>query len=173
MERVHILQVGMGTNKTFLDGDYEIEALLQGTSKQRHEPLRAIGVDPVAEWIQNLEQRCQASDNVNLIVGAVARAPGTRVLCGLPAGAREQLTDSVAWERIGKSNRSNVLHHLEYLENMARLDEYHRDFQCGVSEIWKSMGCSTRLSEERPVTCYTFRQILERWVARVHAKFCI
>ena len=102
MERFHILQVGMGTNKTFVQGDYEIEALLEGTSKQRHEPLRAIGVDPVVEWIQNLKQQCQASDNVNLIVGAVTRVPGTRVLCGLRAGARGQLTDSDAWARSTK-----------------------------------------------------------------------
>ena len=168
MEPFHIVQVGMGTNKTFLDYDYGIKALLQGTNKQPHEPLRAIGVDPVAWWTKKPHWARQASDNVRLIVGAVARAPGTRVLCGLPAGAREQLTDSAAWKRIGKSNQANVLHHLEYLEHMARLDEYHRDFEFGVNEIWKSMGRGIWLWEERPVTCYTFRQILEMG----HASAC-
>ena len=71
-ESVHILQIGMGTNKTFLHREYyDMQVFLRGTTKQGNEPLRAIGVDPVGEWIDNLVPECQASDKVALIVGAV------------------------------------------------------------------------------------------------------
>ena len=114
----------MGTNKTFLDReDYEIQTLLQGTTKQQNEPLTAIGVDPVDEWIENLVQRCQAPDKVALIVGAVGRTPGTRILYGLSAKARERLEASITWQHISKEARDEVRNQLDYLENMARLDE--------------------------------------------------
>ena len=98
---VNVLQIGLGTSKTFVRGDdTELQTLLQGTSRQQNEPLTAIGVDPVGEWIENLVQQCQASDNVALIVGAVGRTPGTRVLYGLRAKAREHVEASMRWQRM-------------------------------------------------------------------------
>ena len=62
-QSVHILQIGIGTNKHFVDGrDHEIQTLLQGTTKQQNEPLTGIGVDPVEKWIEDLVQHCQALD---------------------------------------------------------------------------------------------------------------
>ena len=57
--------------------------------------------------------------------------------------------------------RGLVLDQLAYLENMARLDDFHPDFQYGFDVIRRAMNCDQELCEERPVTCYTFRQILD------------
>ena len=160
---VHILQIGIGTNNHFADEEaIQLKMLLQGTTKQEDEPLTAIGVDPVPEWLKKLDEPCRATDKkVALIVGAVGRAPGTRFLHGLRATARQCLEKHTNSLKIAQEAKDRAFHQLDYLENMARLDDYHPHFHANLGVITEATGLGEELCDQRPVDCYTFRQILE------------
>ena len=159
---VHIVQIGLGSFMTFGDRwEREIQKLLQGTTRRSDEPLTAIGVDPVNQWTERLVPLCQASDKVALIAAAVGRAPGTRFLHGLSGKARERLQASERWKQMAEEAQDLVLDQLAYLENMARLDDFHPHFQYGLDVIRREVNCGQELCEKRPVICYTFGQILD------------
>ena len=163
---VHVLQIGLGTNSTFLQDDSRWFSWLSGaTTRGPGEVLKGIGVDPVREWITALAKRCDGVRvQVSLVVGAVGETCGTRILFALPHKIRRRLHLQMEEDGVGEDAWDVVDQALDYLENMSRIDAPHPDFQFDVNQIleqFPSTKIPFSLLEERQVPCITFKDVFK------------
>ena len=162
-EKVHVIQVGLGTNGTFIQGDSRwIRFLLGATTRQFKGAVTGIGVEPVKECMRALTQLAGSNGNVALIHGAVGQCSGIRTLYALPHDAEEKLNDVMNFACISRVGRVNVNYQLDYMRNMSRLDKPHPHYNTCMEYInWVTKRDLRKiLLEEREVACYTFGDIL-------------
>ena len=162
-EEVHVIQVGLGTNGTFIQGDSRwIRFLLGATTRQFKGPMTGIGVEPVKECMLALTQLAGSNENVALIHGAVGQCSGIRTLYALPHDAEEKLNDVMNFAGISRVGRVNVNYQLDYMRNMSRLDGPHPHYNTCMEYIdgVTKADLSNILLEKRQVDCFTFGDIL-------------
>ena len=135
-QAVDIVQIGLGTNQTFIQKDsYFIQGLLEGTDEHGHKRLTGIGVDPVVECVKGLYRHRRRSGKVALIAGAVARESGTRRIFGLPWDLPKAVESVMRRLLIPPEVQAEVRTQLEYLKNMSRLDAPHPRYKASVDCI--------------------------------------
>ena len=162
-KKVNVLQVGLGTFGTFVQGDSGwIRFLFGATSRQFKGPLTGIGVDPVIECILPLTEQAASIGNVALIHGAVGCGTGTRTLFALPHDAEDNLKCVMNKAGTMTEERVNVCNQLDFMRNMSRLDAPHPHYETCMEYINSVTQRDLReiLLEKREVACYTFGDIL-------------
>ena len=161
---VHVLQIGLGTNGTFLQMDSTwIHSLLGATTQAPSEAFKGIGVEPMKEWINRLAEPARKIGQVSLIWAAIGDTTGSTNLFGLPPYARRRLHEQMELNHVGAEARATILWNMDYLENMSRVDEPHPDFQYCVNQILEAIPSplSFSLLVSRSVPCFTFEEIFK------------
>ncbi|CAK0819442.1 unnamed protein product, partial [Prorocentrum cordatum] len=136
-ERVHVLQIGLGTFGTFLKPDIGwiltlLEAPIADGCPPSEEDLRGIGVDCLEESCGPQEQLAEARPTCSVLKAAVDSSEGTRTLWCLPRGARMK-------------------------ENMSSIgDVAHPDITFNVGRVAEISEYDQPLLEKRTVECFTY-----------------
>ena len=162
-KKVKVIQVGLGTFGTFVQGDSGwIRFLFGATSRRFKGPLTGIGVDPVIECILPLTEQAASIGNVALIHGAVGCDTGTRTLFALPHDAEDNLKCVMKSAGTMTEGMVNVCNQLDFMRNMSRLDTPHPHYETCMEYINSVTQRDLReiLLEKREVACYTFGDIL-------------
>lgn len=159
---VHLLQIGLGNFATFLQKDADwLDVLAGASSLARGEALRAIGVDPVEECVGPLERMALGMEGASVVLAAVCEEAGLGKLICLPRGARWQVQEELQEKKVDHKTRAEVDSNLALMENMSCMDVLHSDFVDRMEYIQELSGLTTNLVEERSISCYTFRGLLQ------------
>ncbi|CAK0819441.1 unnamed protein product, partial [Prorocentrum cordatum] len=124
-ERVHVLQIGLGTFGTFLKPDIGwiltlLEAPIADGCPPSEEDLRGIGVDCLEESCGPQEQLAEARPTCSVLKAAVDSSEGTRTLWCLPRGARMKVRQWMISRGAPLEKRADADHHLAYLDTLER-----------------------------------------------------
>lgn len=151
--RVNIVQVGLGTNSTFIQNlgaerdewDYNTEVLLGALSETRHDYVTGIGVEPVHEHVNSLLRIAKAKfPHVALVQVALGdkEASGDVVHC-LTHGMRDELLGQVP-----QGKEQDELHAaLQYLQNMSSTGAIHPDVPNRLDQIHAKFGLQARFQQ--------------------------
>ena len=167
-ERVHVLQIGLGTFGTFLKPDMGwiltlLEAPIENGCRPQEEDLRGIGVDCLEESCGLHEQLAQARPKCSVLNAAVDSSEGSRTLWCLPRGARMEVRQWMLEQKAPLVQRVDANHHLAYLENMSSIgDEAHPDLMFHVKRVADISKYEKPLLEKRTVECLTYEGVLRR-----------
>ncbi|CAK0819443.1 unnamed protein product, partial [Prorocentrum cordatum] len=161
-ERVHVLQIGLGTFGTFLKPDIGwiltlLEAPIADGCPPSEEDLRGIGVDCLEESCGPQEQLAEARPTCSVLKAAVDSSEGTRTLWCLPRGARMKVRQWMISRGAPLEKRADADHHLAYLENMSSIgDVAHPDITFNVGRVAEISEYDQPLLEKRTVECFTY-----------------
>jgi hypothetical protein len=161
--RVHFVQVGLGTNATFvqnLGGDPEVwdrtvAWLLSACSESTPSQITGVSVEPVAELVEALWRFAAKLPGVDLVQVAIGEEDQTAEMEILPVGLRDKLLDSVP-----EDQQSALRDCLEYLLNMGCVGCEHPESVEKCERIFKSWGVRVNL-ERRPSPVWSWRRLSE------------
>ena len=132
-ERIHVLQVGLGNNGTFLQNltdsgeewDRTIGCLLQAVSERQPARFKGVGVEPVEEHLQELLRGPAAAlPHVALVQAALGEVEAEGVdMRVLTRSARDALV-----RRAPEGQREDIRWNFEFLRNMSCVGQEHPDF---------------------------------------------
>ena len=171
-QRVHVLQIGLGTYGTFLHRDVSwMEALLAATSWRPLQPLKGIGVDPIHEAVGPFEKLAwqrwhEDSSLVSALLAAVAETSGNVSVHCLPYMARKQLRHEMQEGNIQLASQAKADRMLAYLENMASIDTPHPDAEEHIREVRQLTSTKMKLQESRRVPVYSFADLMAYYNSR-------
>ena len=165
---VHVLQIGLGTNNTFLDIDSmssEAVFFLNAATHASEERLRGIGVDPCAESARPLRRQAERMNQtqdcqISVVQGSVGEFAGLRTVFCLPEDTLTKMQKEMVARSIEPSVRKEVEKEMCYLENMSSMDAPLPDFVWYVDYIRRLSGIDIPMLEKRDVRCHTFQDIL-------------
>ena len=159
---VHVLQIGLGTNSTFLHRDCDwIDVLLAASSRVGKVTLRGIGVDPVEECLEPLDAIARQLGGVSLVLAAISDSSLPRALFCLPRDARAQVHEQLKMSYADAQTISDVHNQMIYLENMSSIGTPHPGIQDCIKIVENMSGITPLLLEQRCVSCYTFEGLLK------------
>ena len=146
-QRLHVLQVGLGTFDTFLKNVCEgketfplLTWLLEAVSDPS-KSLRGVGVEPMPEHVGSLKPFLQHMPNTTLVQAAMSRCEQSVDVYGLPNDAYNECLDKVC-----VSQRENFAEEAEFIRNMSCVGQEHPNLW------WSSSGIKDRYGVDIKVT---------------------
>ena len=142
--RVHFVQIGLGTNTTFvqnLRGDWgewseNISWLSEALSERRPQLVRGVAVEPVAELAEALKPVADSLPGVFVLQVAIGEKDSTDVDI---VGLSRQACDEKA-EQLTPRRRNDFLYHVECLINMSTLHQQHPESVSYLDWIFNEYG---------------------------------
>lgn len=133
-KRIHVVQVGLGTNSTFVqnlggvkrDWCPTVDWLLETVSERNPEELTGVGVEPVAEHAEAMRAiTSRHLPKVALLQVALGEADEEDVeIHALTDGKNEEVLMQVP-----KHKRKEITHHLAFLRNMSCVGSVHPEYE--------------------------------------------
>ena len=136
---VHVVQVGLGTNSTFIqnlrgnieDWNSTIAWMLEVLSEDKPGAIRGVGVEPVLQHVGALQQGLDSAlPNVALVCAAL----GDRDCDGVDVHVLTKKHHDDLLRSVPEHLRHDLQYHLEYILNMSCVSCGHPDF--GVRRNW-------------------------------------
>ena len=130
-QRLHLLQVGLGTFNTFLrntcdkDEEYPLLTWLLQAVGDQSKNLRGVGVEPVSEHIANLQSSLQQLPNSTLVQAAMSKSERTVDIYGITPNAYQRYLDEVH-----PSDLQRFTEHLLFIRNMSCVGQAHLTSSC-------------------------------------------
>lgn len=160
--RVHFVQIGLGTNTTFLqnlsalgeDWSYTIDWLLSACSERRPDKVLGISVEPSPALADRLKPHAAALPGVELVEVAIGEADQNDAeLLGLSPGGAEELAS-----KVGHWQRDWLLWDLQCLLNMSTLGWKHPEEDVYTTRIRERYGITPTL-ERVPVKVLSYESL--------------
>ena len=154
-KRVHVVQIGLGTNSTFIqnvaspydeDWDKGIDWILQSASSALSPSgLTGVAVEPAAEHAQAFRPLVEKSlPGVALVQCAIGDMDGDSELHLLPKQEHDALLRQAPWWQ-----REGLERSLSYLMNMSCVGREHPDMQHCLQKLWGDYGVQLELQQAR------------------------
>ena len=162
--RVHIVQIGLGTNSTFIqnfassrDWDKGLDWILQIVSDVSPECLTGVAVEPASEHVESLLPWVRQSlPCVALVQQAIGDMDGNSRLFKWPKHKHQALIRQVpSWQRCG------LEWSLSYLLNMSCVGQQHPDMQHYLDSIRRNYGVQLDL-EQDDVGVWTWSRLAQK-----------
>ena len=161
---VHVLQIGLGTNNTFLDDTcWGTAFFVNASSHEPGEQLRGIGVDPLEECVLPLRSvaKKKKMDQISMVLGSVGEFAGLGTVFCVPGNIRTAIQAEMDERSVEPSVREEVEREIMFLENMSSMDAPLPEFDFYVDYIRCLSGIGVSMLEQRAVHRHTFQDILK------------
>ena len=151
---VHVVQVGLGTNSTFIhnfrgnveDWDSTIAWMLEVVSEDKPGAISGVGVEPVFQHVDTLQQGLHSAlPNVALVCAAL----GDRDCDGVDVHVLTQAHHDDLLRSVPEHLRYDLQYHLEYILNMSCVSAVHPDFLVHRSWLYDRYGVWVTLERMR------------------------
>ena len=166
-QHLHVVQVGLGTCATIFhnlagaerEWDSMLGWLLESTSEDRPNEIRAVAVEPVAEHVRRLRKRFSGDfPRIALVHSALDEFPDSKD--EIYVFTKEAYLAAV--ESVPLHQKEDVERQLVYLRNMSCVGGIHPDFKKMRRKIRDRLGVDVAMEAERTDVC-TYHQLVEQF----------
>lgn len=161
--RVNVVQVGLGTNATFIQNiagsrdewDKEIGWMMEVVSVDRSDIISGVGVEPVKEHLETLHQSCCGYLPG---VGLAQVALGEEDAKQLPIHVLPQRTHDFLLKQVPVARREDLRDHLAFLMNMSCVGTTHPELE--AQRDWIQQRYNLKLNLEwRETEVWSWRKL--------------